>query len=184
MGAWGVPLPLHDAVHDGTKNTFEGTVVQSFLQGHVQGIPRALAVANLVGVAGAGKEIPVLVERQRHHPVRTVKRFLHTVPVMNVDVDVQHSLVAFQQFNATQHNVVDVAEPTGFSLFGVVHAPRPIDHHVGLAFVDAAGTAQRPTAVNGAVLVQIVKHGAIVLAHVELAHLRGKLTNVVHVDEF
>jgi hypothetical protein len=35
--------------------------------------------------------ISKLVETRRHHPVRRVERFFHPVPVMNVDIDVEHS---------------------------------------------------------------------------------------------
>ena len=51
-------------------------------------------------VAGAGEVLSVLVERERHDAVRRVKRLLHAVAVVNVDVDVQHPLVVPEQIAA------------------------------------------------------------------------------------
>ena len=46
-----------------------------------------------VDVSGAREVLAELVEGARHDPVRRVKRLLHAVPVVDVNVDVQHSLV-------------------------------------------------------------------------------------------
>lgn len=44
-------------------------------------------------VACAGEVFSVLVEGNRHHTVCGVESLLHTVPVVNVDIYVQNSLV-------------------------------------------------------------------------------------------
>lgn len=39
-----------------------------------------------------GEVVPKLVEGHGHDSVRCVKRFLHPIPMMDVDVNVQHPL--------------------------------------------------------------------------------------------
>jgi len=44
-------------------------------------------------VSGAGEEIPVLVERNGHDPVRRVERLLDAITVVDVYIDVKHPAV-------------------------------------------------------------------------------------------
>lgn len=44
-------------------------------------------------VSGSGELLPVFMERHCHHPVCGVECLLHSVPVVDVSVDVQHPLV-------------------------------------------------------------------------------------------
>jgi hypothetical protein len=59
----------------------------------------------------------------RHDPVGEVEGLLDAVPVVDVDVDVQHARVHLEQLQDGQHDVVHVAEARGLALLGVVHAP-------------------------------------------------------------
>ncbi len=52
----------------------------------------------------------MLVQRQRHHPIRPLKGVLDGVAVVQVQVNVQHSTEAFQQRQNGQDDVVGVAE--------------------------------------------------------------------------
>ena len=58
----------------------------------------------------------------RHDTVGKVKGFLHAVAMVDVDVYIQDPLIRLEQLEAGQDNVVDVAEPRGFRLLGMVHA--------------------------------------------------------------
>ena len=64
-------------------------------------------------VTCAREVFPVLVERHGHDPVRGVEGLLHAVPVVDVDVNVEDSLVVLQELEDGQHDVVDVAEAWG-----------------------------------------------------------------------
>ena len=55
-----------------------------------------LLVPHLVHVSGAGEEVSVLVEGDGHDPVCEVEGLLHAVPVVDVDIDVQHPGVVLQ----------------------------------------------------------------------------------------
>jgi hypothetical protein len=60
------------------------------------------------------------------------KRGFHTVPMMNVQIDVQYFLVSiFKEFEDGQNNVIDVAESGGFVALCVVTAAVPVDDNVG-----------------------------------------------------
>ncbi len=50
------------------------------------------------------------VERASHHSVCQIECLFNTVPMVNVDVNIKHSLVSFKQLQNGQHTVVDVAK--------------------------------------------------------------------------
>lgn len=77
--------------------------------------------------------------RPAHLPVRQVECLLHTVPVVHVDVDVQHPRVVLEELEDGEHEVVDVAEARGLALLGVVQAARPVDGDVVRAVVELDG---------------------------------------------
>ncbi|KAF3844660.1 hypothetical protein F7725_007823, partial [Dissostichus mawsoni] len=88
-------------------------------------------------VACAREVLSVLVEGHRHDTVCGVESLLHTVSMMDVNVDVQNSLVN------CQNNVVDVAKPGGLRLLGVMQASSPVDGDVRLLFVQLHRTSWR-----------------------------------------
>ena len=45
---------------------------------------------------------------------------LHTISMVNIDVNVQHPLMVLEQLQDGKDNVVDVAEATGLGLLGMV----------------------------------------------------------------
>ena len=51
-------------------------------------------MANITQVSRAGKELAVLVERDRHDAISREKGFFHSVAVMNVNVDIHYTLVS------------------------------------------------------------------------------------------
>ena len=79
----------------------------------------------------------------RHDAVGEVERLLHAVPVVDVDVYVQHPVVQLQELQDGEHNVVDVAEAGSFGALRVVHAAGPVERELGVAVdeVDRAVTA-------------------------------------------
>jgi hypothetical protein len=60
--------------------------------------------------------------------------------VVDIDVDIEHSLVGFEQFEDGEDAVVDVAEPRGLGLLGVMEAARPVDSVGELAFAEEGGS--------------------------------------------
>ncbi len=70
-----------------------------------------LSTPNMADIPGAREEPSTkLVEGDCEHPVRREKCFFHTIPVVDVNVHIQHPLVIFQQFQDGQDDVVHIAE--------------------------------------------------------------------------
>ena len=60
----------------------------------------------------------VLVEADGHYTVSCVKRFLHSVSVMHIDVDVKHALMISEEFQYAKNNVYEelrLEKPTNWS---------------------------------------------------------------------
>lgn len=51
-----------------------------------------------------------LVEGAGHDPISKVEGFFYSISMVDIDVDIEHSLVGLQQLKNSQHAVVDVAE--------------------------------------------------------------------------
>ena len=75
----------------------------------------------------------------RHDAIGRVKGFLDAVAVVDVNVDVEHALVVFEELERCEYDVVDVAEAGCLALFGVMEAAGPVDADVGLAVVQLGG---------------------------------------------
>lgn len=101
------------------------------------------------------------METSGHHSVRSKECLLNTVSMMAVDVDVEDSLVVFQEFDDREHAVVDIAEPGGLLLLGMMQATRPIDTNVSATLGDKRGTSDATTCVNLAVVVHAIENRAI-----------------------
>lgn len=84
-------------------------------------------LSDIFDVACAWEVVLEFVEAAGHHSVGQVEGLFHTVSMMDVDVNVQHPLVYFQQFQDSQHAVVDVAEAGCFGLFCMMESPAPIE---------------------------------------------------------
>ena len=77
-----------------------GLVVDAVLEGHVDRVVFAVLGPDLVAVAGAREEVlGVLVETDRHHPIRAVECLLDPVTMVHVNIQVHHSRVILQQLD-------------------------------------------------------------------------------------
>lgn len=54
------------------------------------------------------------VEGARHDSVGQIESFLNTITVMNIDIDVQNSLICFKELKDGQYTIIDVTESRGF----------------------------------------------------------------------
>ena len=71
------------------------------------------------------------METAGHNSVRRVERLFNAITMVTIDVDIQNARISAQEFNNAEDDIVDVAEPRGFSLFGVVQSPCPVNGDVG-----------------------------------------------------
>jgi hypothetical protein len=131
-------------VNNRTENVEKGFVVHAGLEGKVDRVAVAVAVAGVVRLSRAGEEVFRLVERNGHHTVRQVEGFLDAVTVMDIDVDVENALVLLEELEASEHDVVGVAEAGCLGLLGVVHPAAPIHDDVSMVVVQPHCAADRP----------------------------------------
>lgn len=69
------------------------------------------ADANVPQFSGAWEVLSVFVERDGHNPVCGIEGFLDTVSMMDVNVDVEHSLVKAEELDDAENDVcVGLAE--------------------------------------------------------------------------
>lgn len=130
---------LHDLLNHRFEAELKRGVVQTVSQREVYRVPRPLPSSHVVDVSSAGEEVAVFVERAGHHARGVIKGLLHTVPVVNVDVDVQNALVNSQQLQNREGNVVGIAKPARLGLLRVVETSRPVYRDVGLPRVQSCG---------------------------------------------
>lgn len=75
------------------------------------------------------------MERHGHDSVGRVESLLDTVPVMNVDVDVQYSLVILEQLEDPEDDVVYITKTGSLALLGVMETAAPIYADLGSLLV-------------------------------------------------
>ena len=65
-------------------------------------------------------------QRNYQSPVREVKRLLHAVSMMDVDIDVTNTRVIFEQFQDGDDDIVDVAKSGGLKFLGMMKTAGPV----------------------------------------------------------
>jgi hypothetical protein len=98
-------VELHNLGDDGLEDGLVRHVVDTVSQRKVDGVVLALADANVSEFASAGEIFAVLVERRSHYTVRRVKGFLYTIAMVDVNVDIQNSLVEAKKLEDTENNI-------------------------------------------------------------------------------
>ena len=97
-------VPVDNALDDRLENALVAFVGDSVPQWHIDcvsivsgaiivGLPLARADTVISDFACSGEELPVFVETGRHDSICGIERFFDTVSMMNIDIDIQHSLV-------------------------------------------------------------------------------------------
>mmetsp|Transcript_36157 Transcript_36157/g.116436 ORF Transcript_36157/g.116436 Transcript_36157/m.116436 type:complete len:332 (+) Transcript_36157:111-1106(+) len=156
-------VEAHHLLHHRLEQPLVRVVVHPVAQRHVDRVVLARPDADVLDVAGAGKEeVAVLVKGDRHHAVRREEGLLDAVAVVDVDVQVEHASVHLEQLQDREYDVVDVAEAGRLGSLRVVQSARPVDRDVGSASVEAHRAVDRSSRVQAAVVVQAVKDGAVV----------------------
>ena len=123
-------VELHDSGHDGDEDTLVAGVVNAVTEGEVEAVVLPSPSSNVPEVSSPGEVLSVLVEADGHDPVRGVEGLLHPVSVVNVNIDVEDSLVVLEELQDGQDNVIDIAEATGLGFLGVVKSSSPVDGDV------------------------------------------------------
>ena len=112
-------------------------------------------------ISSSREVLSVLVEADGHDSVRGIEGLLHAVPVMDVDIDVQDTLVIFEQLQDGENDVVDIAESTGLRLLSVVESASPVDGDVSRLLVQFDGGSHGPASRELAKLVEAIENRTI-----------------------
>ena len=126
---------VEPGAEDGTthwiKDAPERIVCDPILQRDVDRVPLPLPLANIVLRPRPREKVAMLVYAAGHDAVGSVEGLLNAIAVVAVDIDVEYPRICAQELEDAEHDVVDVAEPRRFSLFGMVQAAGPVDRNVG-----------------------------------------------------
>ena len=87
--------------------------------------------------------------------------FFHSITVMNVDINVKHSLVVSQQLEDGEDDVVGVAEAAALGLFGVVQTAGPVDRYVRHAAIQLPCARHAASAIELAEVIQSFEDRAV-----------------------
>jgi len=98
-------VKLHDLRDDGLKDGFIRHVVDTVAKWEVDGIVFSLANTNISQFASTREVLSILVEGHSHDSVRGIKGLFDTVTVVNINVDVQHTLIESEKLENTKDNV-------------------------------------------------------------------------------
>jgi hypothetical protein len=108
---------VHDILNDRLENRLVCDIVNAVTEWEVDGIILALANTNVTKLASAREIFSVFVKGDGHDSVGSVERFLNTVTMMNVNVDVENSLFKSEELDYTENDIIDVAKSTGLTFF-------------------------------------------------------------------
>ena len=73
-------------------------VVDEWFEWDIEREVFALSAADVHQISCTWEEaVPITMEAYRHHPVRCVKSLLYSVTMMNIYIDIEYSVVIFEQ---------------------------------------------------------------------------------------
>lgn len=78
-------------------------------------------------MASAREVILELMEGASHDPIGEIEGLLNTITMVDIDINIQHSLVGLKQLQNGKHAVVDIAKPRSLRLLGMMQSSRPVD---------------------------------------------------------
>jgi hypothetical protein len=171
----------HYCLDDRLKDISICLVGNTVSEGEVDGVILATANTNVAKFASTRKVLSVFVERNGHDTVGSVKGLFNTVSVVNVNVDVENTLLIPEQLDDSEDDVIDIAESTGLALFRVMQTTSPVYSDVAFPSVQASGALHGTASADTAKLKKAIKYRAIV-SDIVFTLLAGELLHVVWRD--
>ena len=107
--------------------TSEGIVIETIFQWDVDSVSYPLSPPSVLLCPSSREVFPEFMEATSHDTVSCVERFLNTVPVVAVDVNVQHPWICSQEFENSEHDIVNVTKARRFPLLSVMKAACPVN---------------------------------------------------------
>mmetsp|Transcript_26272 Transcript_26272/g.36667 ORF Transcript_26272/g.36667 Transcript_26272/m.36667 type:complete len:200 (+) Transcript_26272:460-1059(+) len=101
---------FHYLGHDRFENALIALIIDPVHKWEVDRVLLTLVHPNVLHSSGAREILPIFVKRGRHDSVRVVKSLFHPIPMVDVDVDVEHPRIVVEQLEDCQNNIIDVAK--------------------------------------------------------------------------
>lgn len=108
----------------------------------------------------------MFMKTDSHDTVRGIECLLHSVTMVDINVDIKNTRVVSKQLQNREYNVVHITESTGFCLFSVMESSCPIDCDITGAIVQPSGTLY-----NNGIKYKNVKSVARFPRSIEMQHL-------------
>lgn len=102
---------LDDLGDDWLEDHLERFVVKPLVQREVDRVVRSRVLADIIDVASAREIILELMEGAGHDSIGEIEGLLNTVAVVDIDIDIQHSLIGLQQLQNGEHAIVNITKP-------------------------------------------------------------------------
>lgn len=83
---------LHNTFDDWLEDSLVRSIVNAIAERKIDRVVLSLADANVAKLTSTRKVFAILMKRDCHDPISGVESFFDTVAVMNVDVNVEHTL--------------------------------------------------------------------------------------------
>lgn len=99
------PIPLHHALDNGLENALVGDIVDTVAEREVDGVVFARTDTDVAKFASTGEILAIFVERDSHDTIRRVESFLHTVTMVNININVEDPLLESQKFEDAKDDV-------------------------------------------------------------------------------
>eukprot|EP00359_Climacostomum_virens_P001020 CAMPEP_0204898078 /NCGR_PEP_ID=MMETSP1397-20131031/1084_1 /ASSEMBLY_ACC=CAM_ASM_000891 /TAXON_ID=49980 /ORGANISM="Climacostomum Climacostomum virens, Strain Stock W-24" /LENGTH=123 /DNA_ID=CAMNT_0052065881 /DNA_START=398 /DNA_END=769 /DNA_ORIENTATION=+ len=94
-------VAVHDLIEDRLIDIFEALIIHSLEEREVDAVAVAFAVAGVSEVACVREVVAKLVEATEHYPIGRVEGFFHAIAVVDVDVNVAHSMMRAEKLKDT-----------------------------------------------------------------------------------
>lgn len=99
------PIPFHDALDDWLKDALVGDIIDAIAERKVDCIVFTLADTDVAKFAGSGKVFAIFVERDSHDTISGVKGLFHAVTMMNININVENSLLESEELEDAKNDV-------------------------------------------------------------------------------
>ncbi len=103
-----------ESLHNLRNNWFEdflvALIIHAISQGAIHGIELASSSADILQITSSREIFTIFMETDSHDSVSSVESFLHTVTVMDININVENTLVIFEQLQDAHDDIVDITE--------------------------------------------------------------------------
>lgn len=97
--------------------------------------------------------------------------------MMAIDIDIQHAFIVLKELDDRENAVINIAEPRGFLLLGVMQPTGPVDTNICASLGNEGGAPYASTRIYLAVLIHAIKHRTV-LAKIDYTY--GHMSDNLH----